>query len=422
MGQTVSEKIISKAAGLTEVKPGDVVTCSVDLAMIHDSGGPRRVKQIMEKLGANVWDPNKVVLVSDHFAHNTDSESMKILQLTRDWAKGQKIHNFYDQEGICHIVTPERGHLLPGMFAVGGDSHSPTGGAFGCFMFGVGSTDMLGILVTGKTWVKVPETININWSGSLKQGVVAKDMALRMCAALGMNGGAYQAIQYTGDAVQSLSMTERMTLCNMSAELGAQTGIIAPDEITYEYIREAGGHIEDENNLISDDDANYLIKHEFSANDLEPQVATPHSPANSTEIKNIEKVQVDKFYIGACTGAKLVDLSMAAKILKNNKVAAGKQLTVAPASSKIYNQASENGVMSILTEAGAKLLPPGCGACAGYGAGVLENNEVCLASTARNFQGRMGSSTSHVYLGSPYTVAASAVTGTITDPREFLED
>ena len=236
MGQTISEKIISKAAGLKEVKPGDVVTCSVDLAMIHDSGGPRRVKQIMEKLGANVWDPNKVVLVSDHFAHNTDSESMKILQLTRDWAKGQKIDNFYDQEGICHIVTPERGHLLPGMFAVGGDSHSPTGGAFGCFMFGVGSTDMLGILVTGKTWVKVPETININWSGSLKQGVVAKDMALRMCAALGMNGGDYQAIQYTGDAVQSLSMTERMTLCNMSAELGAQTGIIAPVETTFEYI------------------------------------------------------------------------------------------------------------------------------------------------------------------------------------------
>lgn len=420
MAQTIAEKIIAKAAGKPSVTAGEIVTCAVDLAMIHDSGGPRRVKPQMDELGVSVWDASKIVLVSDHFAPCTDAESASILKLTREWAVENNIVNFYDQQGICHVVTPERGHLSPGMFAVGGDSHSPTGGAFGCYMFGIGATDMLGVLVTGETWIKVPETIRINWSGDLPAGTAAKDMALKMCATLGMDGGGYQAIQYSGDTIQALDMLERMTLCNMAAELGAQTGIIEPDETTAAYIETAGGTLGNWQDFQSDADATYKITHEFNANELEPQVAAPHSPANAAAVGDVEKAEIDQFYIGACTGAKLNDLKMAARILKGNIVAPGKRLTIAPASSQILNAATKQGVIEILLDAGASLLPPGCGACAGYGVGVLAEDEVCLASTARNFQGRMGAGSSKVYLASPYTVAASAIAGHIQDPRELL--
>jgi 3-isopropylmalate/(R)-2-methylmalate dehydratase large subunit len=420
MGQSIAEKIIAKAAGKKTVQTGEIVTCAVDLAMIHDSGGPRRVKPAMEKLGVGVWDPAKIVLVSDHFAPCTDAESAAILKLTREWAAEQGILNFYDQQGICHVVTPERGHLAPGMFAVGGDSHSPTGGAFGCYMFGIGATDMLGVLVTGETWIKVPETIRINWSGQLGAGLSAKDMALKMCATLGMDGGGYQAIQYAGETIRKLDMLERMTLCNMAAELGAQAGIIEPDEVTAAYVEAAGGTPGEWRDFQSDSDATYAVTHEFDATKLEPQVAAPHSPANAADVSAIEKAEIDQFYIGACTGAKLGDLKMAALILEGKKVAKGKRLTIAPASSQILTQATKLGVIEILLDAGASLLPPGCGACAGYGVGVLAEDEACLASTARNFQGRMGASSSKVYLASPYTVAASAVTGHIVDPREVL--
>jgi len=420
MSQTLAEKIIAKAAGRSSVTPGEIVTCAVDLAMIHDSGGPRRVKPQMEQLGAKLWDPSKVVLISDHFAPCTDAESANILKLTREWAAENGVINFYDQQGICHVVTPERGHLRPGMFAVGGDSHSPTGGAFGAYMFGIGATDMLGVLVTGETWIKVPETIRINWSGSLGPGVAAKDMALKMCGTLGMDAGGYQAIQYTGEAVAALEMYERMTLCNMAAELGAQAGLIEPDETTAAYVRDAGGDPGEWAYFKGDDGAHYAMTHKFEASILEPQVAVPHSPANAAAVDDVEKAEIDQFYIGACTGAKLNDLKMAADALQDKKIAAGKRLTVAPASSRILTQATKLGIIETLLDAGANLLPPGCGACAGYGVGVLAEDEVCLASTARNFQGRMGASSSKVYLASPYTVAASAVSGRITDPREVL--
>ena len=420
MGRTISEKIIAKAAGLETVQPGQVVTCDVDLAMIHDSGGPRRVKGDMEKLGVGVWDPEKVVLVSDHFAPCTDAESASILKLTREWASEQNIKNFYDQKGICHVVVPEQGHLSPGMFAVGGDSHSPTGGAFGSYMFGIGATDMLGVLVTGQTWIKVPETIRIEWSGDFGIGVAAKDMALKMCATLGMDGGDYQSILYCGDTIEKLNMMERMTLCNMAAELGAQSGLIEPDEITAAYVASAGGNPGDWGKYKSDPDANYMVTHRFDALNLAPQVAVPHSPANAAPVGEIGEHIIEQFYIGACTGAKLNDLEMAASVLKGHKVAPGKRLTIAPASSHILNLATKQGIIEVLLEAGASLLPPGCGACAGYGVGVLAEDEVCLASTARNFQGRMGANSSRVYLASPYTVAASAITGYISDPRDVL--
>lgn len=418
---TLAEKIIARAAGRKSIRPGQIVTCQVDLAMLHDSGGPRRVKPILEKLKAKVWDTKKVVVVSDHYVPAFDAGSAAILQLTRQWVKNTGIDHFYDMQGICHVVLPERGHLKPGMFVVGGDSHSPTGGAFGCFMFGIGATDMAGVLVSGEIWLKVPETILIRCEGELRRGVAAKDMMLALCARLGMDGGDYQVIEYAGPAIAALPMAERMTLCNMAAELGAQTGIIAGDKITAAAIREAGAD-PGENFPQSDNGARYREEHRLNIDKLSPQVALPHSPANAIAVEDIDAIAPDQCYIGACTGAKLIDLQMAAQVLQGRRVSSQTRLLVAPASTRITRQAAADGTLAILTEAGAILLPSGCGACAGYGAGVLAQNEVCISSTARNFRGRMGDKTSQVYLASPYTVAASAVTGRISDPRSLLAE
>ena len=301
MGRTLAEKIIARAAGRETVSPGEIVTCTVDLAMMHDSGGPRRVKPILERLAATVWDSDKVIVVSDHYVPAVDAESAAILDLTRKWTADNGIRNFYDMQGICHVVLPERGHLRPGMFVVGGDSHSPTGGAFGCLMFGVGATDMAGVLVTGETWIRVPGTIRIDIHGALADGVSAKDIILHLCARLGMGGAGYQAVQYTGDTISTLAMQERMTLSNMAAELGAQTGLIAPDETTTAYIRKAGGDPGDAANWQSDDDASYLATHRVEADKLAPYVAAPHSPANSAPVNEHAggHVQVVQFSSGA---------------------------------------------------------------------------------------------------------------------------
>ena len=420
MSQTLTQKIIANAAGRQMVNTGEIVTCRVDLAMIHDSGGPRRVQPILERLGVGVWDPQKVVLVSDHYVPAVDAETAEILDLTRKFAAEQKIANFYDMQGICHVVLPERGHLKPGMFVVGGDSHSPTGGAFGCFMFGIGATDMAGVLATGETWVRVPETIRIELTGQIPIGVSAKDIMLVLCARLGMDGGDYQVIEYAGDTIGQISMSERMTLCNMAAELGAQTGLVSADKTTEKYIRDAGGNPGDIEMWQNDEGAPVRVNHHIDVAALPPQVALPHSPANSVPVTDVSRTEINQAYIGACTGAKLVDLHMAASVLKDRKVAAGVRLMVAPASQRVTEGAAADGTLAVLTAAGAIMLASGCGACAGYGAGVLADREVCIASTARNFKGRMGATTAEVYLGNPYTVAASALKGEICDPREYL--
>jgi len=421
MAQTLAEKIIARAAGRASVQPGEIVTCKVDLAMMHDSGGPRRIKPILDRLGAGVWDPGKVVIVSDHYVPAIDSDSAAILDLTRKWAAANGIRHFYDMQGICHVVLPERGHLRPGMFVVGGDSHSPTGGAFGCFMFGVGATEMAGIVVTGETWIRVPDTIRIDWSGRLAAGVCAKDMMLTLCATLGMDGGDYQVVQYTGDTITPLPMAERMTLCNMAAELGAQTGMIAADDVTAAHIAAAGGEAVVPEQWQGDEDAHYRATHRFDAASLSPQLALPHSPANAGPVADHRGERIDVAYVGACTGAKLVDLQMAAAVLKGRRVADGVRLMVAPASRRETATAAADGTLATLIDAGAIMLPSGCGACAGYGAGVLAEEEVCISTTARNFRGRMGAKSANIYLASPYTVAAAAVAGEIRDPREFLD-
>jgi len=266
----------------------------------------------------------------------------------------------------------------------------------------------------------VPETIRIEVTGGLPLGVSAKDIMLALCARLGMDGGDYEVVEYIGDTIDALSMAERMTLCNMAAELGAQTGLIAGDETTAAFIRNAGADPGDITRWQNDADASVRESHVIDVAALGPQIAAPHSPANSGPVADTAGTKIDQAYIGACTGAKLVDLHMAAKVLKGRAVASGVRLLIAPASQKDMTAAAADGTLATLTEAGAIMMPSGCGACAGYGAGVLADNEVCIASTARNFKGRMGATTSDVYLGNPYSVAAAAVAGEIHDPREFL--
>jgi len=432
MAETLAEKIIARAANRTKVCPGEIVTCTGPATALSPAQAAFAVSSLLERLNARVWDASKVVLVSDHYAPAVDAESAAILNLTRKWAVENGIDNFYDQQGICHVILPERGHLLPGMFVVGGDSHSPTGGAFGCFMFGVGATDMASILITGKTWVKVPNTIRIEITGTpgvdggIVDGVSAKDIILHLCSRLGVGGAEYQVVEFVGNIISRLSMSERMTLTNMSAELGAQTGLIAADETTFNYIRQTGKkpehpvRVDNISALQSDDDAYFSATHKVNVADLVPYVAMPDSPDNAVTIEKVSGVQIQQAYIGACTGAKLEDLQMAASVLKNNTVAKGIRLLIAPASIQTTAAAATDGTLKILTESGAILMPSGCGACAGYGAGILAEGEVCISSTARNFKGRMGHPTSKVYLGSPYTVAASAIVGRIADPRDFL--
>ncbi|XQW83551.1 3-isopropylmalate dehydratase large subunit [Thalassotalea piscium] len=419
--QTLAQKIIAKASGKSHVTPGEIVTCKLDLVLMHDSSGPRRVKSRLEELGAKVFDPSKVVLVSDHFVPATDPESAEILALTRRWANENLITNFYDMQGICHVMLPQQGHLKPGMFIVGGDSHSPTGGAFGTFMVGIGATEMTGVLATGEIWIKVPETIRINITGKLQLGCSAKDIMLHLCAKLGMNNN-YKVMEFAGETVTNMSMYERMVLCNMSAELGGKTGIVEADQQTVDWIINTGATVADDAlEWRSDPDATYNKVVNIDASTLIPQVAAPHSPENTHPVTEFDDVTIHQAYIGACTGAKLSDLKMAASVLEGQKVAKGTRLLIAPASIKTTELAAKDGTLAILTEAGAIILPTGCGACAGMGAGAIANGENCISSTSRNFKGRMGSPDSNVYLGSPYTVAACAITGKISDPRPFLE-
>jgi 3-isopropylmalate/(R)-2-methylmalate dehydratase large subunit len=417
---TLAEKIVARACGRASVTPGEIVTARVDLAMIHDSGGPRRVGPILKRLGAPIWDPSRVALVIDHYLPADDPESAAIVDGARRFAADERLGHFFDGEGICHVVVPERGLLRPGMFVVGGDSHSPTGGAFGAYMFGVGATEMAGVLATGEIWLEVPGTVRIEWTGRLAPGVSAKDIMLFLCGRLGMDGGRYQAVEYVGEAIRALPMQERMTLANMTAELGGQTGLVPPDAVTAAAVTAAGGDPGDWARWTGDADAPVLEHHVFDASELSPQVAAPHSPANAAPVGAVAAGHVDIAYIGACTGAKLADLHMAAEVLRGRRTALGVTLLVAPASRQDQARAEADGTLDILRAAGAELLPNACGICAGYGSARFGENVTAISTTARNFRGRMGADSSQVYLASPYTVAASAIEGRIADPRPHL--
>ena len=416
-GSTIVEKVLARASHQSRVSPGDLIDVDIDLAMMHDSGGPRRIVKPLRDLGLPIWDPDRVVLVADHYAMPNDAKEAIILKTARDFAKDFHINRYHELEGICHIVPAESGYIRPGMLMVGGDSHSATPGALGAIAIPMGSTDMLGILVTGKTWLKVPQSLRIVLLGSLPHGVMAKDLVLWILGQWGMSHATYQCLEY-GGSLKSLPIDERMVLTNMAIELGAKTAVVETDEVTQKWL--FSHHVGEPIEIIRPDaDAQYHETLTVNLNSLMPLVALPPRPDHVVPV-NEARVPVNQAYIGACTGAKYHDLKAAARILHGKKIARGVRLLVAPASRQALLEATRDGTLYSLIEAGATILSSTCGACAGLGAGVLGPGEVGIASTNRNFPGRMGHPTAEVYLASPLTVAASALRGIITDPREVM--
>jgi 3-isopropylmalate/(R)-2-methylmalate dehydratase large subunit len=415
---TLAERIIARAGGRERVAPGDVLWVDVDLAMITDSGGPRRIWPMLRETGGSVWDPQRLVVVSDHWVPAGSLDAAEILQVTRDFVAAFEIPRFHEAEGICHILMMEQGYAEPGMLFVGGDSHSPTAGALGCLAVGMGSTDMFGIVATGRTWLRVPATIQVVIGGELGPGVAAKDLILSIIGDRGMDGALYRVLEFGGSAIRAMSIEQRSVLTNMCAEIGAKSGIIPADEVTLAYLEERGVSVDTLDGF--DADAAYEDRWEYDASAVEPCVARPHRHDDVVPIAEAAGARVTRAYVGACTGAKYSDLAMAAEVLSGRKVDPGVLLHVAPASRSALRRAVEDGTAQTLMDAGAHFLATGCGACPGIGNGVLGPGDVCISTTSRNARGRMGSPDAEVYLGSPYAVAAAAVAGAITDPRELL--
>lgn len=420
--QTLAQKLLAHAAGTQHVREGEIVTVGVDLAFAHDSSGPRRWQPLLDTWGVGLWDPSKVAIVSDHYVPAVDLQSATILKTTREFVSRHGVETFYDMQGICHLVLPEHGHMRPGAFVAGGDSHTTMGGAFGTYASGFGATDMAAIAATGETWLNVPRTIRVDLSGQWGNGVTAKDIMLRLCRELGL-ANSFMVTEYGGALVDAMTMEERMVLANMAAELGCETGLVAADSTTSAYLEACGKPLTDAEAALcfrSDANAHFAKRHHIDVGTLGPQIAAPHSPENSDNVDAFTGTHIDQAYIGACVGAKIDDLRAAAEVLKGKQVAKGTRLLIAPASTNVTRLATEDGTLGTLVNAGAILLASGCGACAGLGAGILAAGETCISSTNRNFKGRMGSGEALVYLGSPYSVAAAAIAGAIVDPREML--
>lgn len=420
MGKTMSEKILARAANLPESTAGDILWVNVDKAMLDDILGPRvEIADRMKEIKDEVWDPKKVVVISDHYTPPSSVNQAEIVKFTRSWATKYNIANYYEFIGPCHQIMVEKGHVLPGSLILGTDSHTCMGGALGAFATGVGSTEMLGVLLTGKTWLRVPETIKIQWDGRLQPGVMAKDISLHTIGFVGHAGATYKTLEYDGETITNLPLDERLAITNMAVEMGAKAGLMRPDSQVTEYLSTLG--IESGYTLFqSDPDAVYCQKFSFDASTLEPTVSCPHEVDNTAPVSSLRGKKINQAYLGSCTGGRYSDLAAAARILQGNKVHPGTRLLVSPASHDIWLRASKEGVLATLAEAGGIIMAPTCGVCVGLHSGLLADDEVCISSTNRNFIGRMGSKKAKIFLGSPMTVAASAITGEITDPRSFL--
>jgi 3-isopropylmalate/(R)-2-methylmalate dehydratase large subunit len=418
MGMTLAQKIIARAAGREAVEPDEVLWVDVDLAMMHDSSGPRRIWPALEKLGVDLWDRDRIVLVCDHYVPANTVAAAEILQTTRNFAKAFGIERFHEAQGIAHTLMVEKGYAQPGMLYVASDSHTCTAGVMGCLALGVGSTDILGVVTTGRTWLRVPHTIRVQVDGVLQPGVTAKDLILTIIGDKGMDGGLYQVLEFVGTAIDAMSVQERSVLTNMCAEIGAKTGVVPADQVTIDHLAALG--IDVDEGPTSDPDAEYSQTWSYDADAIEPVVARPNRHDDVVAISSLGEPVVSRAYIGSCTGAKYEDLAMAAEVLRGRQVADGVVLHVAPASRAALQQAMADGTAQALMEAGAHLLSTGCGACPGIGAGILAAGEVSISTTNRNFKGRMGSPDSSLYLGSPYSVAAAAVAGRIIDARDLI--
>jgi 3-isopropylmalate/(R)-2-methylmalate dehydratase large subunit len=452
---TTTEKILAKHSGKTNVDPGDNVWVNVDVLMTHDICGPGTIGIFYDKFGrqAKVWAADKVVIIPDHYIFTADEKCHRNVQVLRDFAREQGLRYYYDPEfvrnepgmpnpykdptktnykGVCHKALPEEGHIRPGEILLGTDSHTCTAGAFGQFATGVGNTDAAFVLGTGKTWLKVPPTMKFTFHGQIPPYLTAKDLILAVIGQIGVDGATYRAMYFAGEGIQSVTLEDRMTLTNMAIEAGGKNGICDVDEKTLQYVRHRS-NIPNWEVFTDDKNAKYFSEHEWDLSTMEPLVAKPHSPDNKDTAHNCRDVKLDRAYIGSCTGGKITDMIFAASILKGNTVKV--KTFVVPGSTEVHadmkrlnirgveKDANEKSIEDILLDAGCLVGPSGCSACLGGPAdtfGRLNSTEICISTTNRNFPGRMGSTKSAVYLASPLTVAASALTGHVTDPREFV--
>jgi len=420
----ITEKILARASGKDRLAPDDVIFANVDKVMLHDVSGPGVIKVFdkLQKQGINtekLWDPSKVWVAEDHFVPSAEKVSaeniVKLTNFTKQYGIEKHFKYGMGQYGICHTLSHEEALVLPGELYVGGDSHTNTTGALGAFACGLGHTDVAYVLLNGKIWFKVPETLYFKLNGTLPDHVMAKDLILKIIGDIGTDGGAYKTMQFGGTGISEMSVEERLTLTNMTTEAGAKNGIIEPDQKIIDYLTIRGAT--NLNPVNGDDDAEYAKTFEYEASEMEPIVAKPFSPDNIVVVREAPSVELDKAYIGSCTGAKLEDLEAVAKILKGRQVKI--RTEVLPAAISIFKKAMEKGFIKIFLDAGATVGPPTCGACCGAHMGVLAKDEICISTTNRNFPGRMGHIDSQTYLASPLVAAASAVTGKITDPRDL---
>ncbi len=421
MGMTMAEKIFASHSGKDTVNPGEFVEARIDKAMVHEAlGVPGGVADIFRNMGAgNVWDPDSIIAVLDHWVPAPSPQVADTHNQCREFVKEYRISNWYDMgAGISHQVLPEKGKVKPGELIVGTDSHTTTYGAFGALGTGVGVTDMAIVFATGRLWFRVPETIKCVLRGKMQPYIMGKDLIHHVLSLIGADGANYKSLEFYGSAIEQLSIDGRMTLANMSIEAGAKDGLIPPDDRTIDYLKpRVSGEIRP---VKSDTDAQFQDEFETEITNLDPQVAKPPSAANSVSVREVEGVEVDEAFVGTCTNGRVEDLAMTARILKGRKVASGTRLVVIPASTDVYMDSLKQGLLAVIHKAGGVVEYPTCGPCIGGQLGVIGDGEVAIATMNRNFTGRMGSNKGLVYLASPATVAASAVKGKITDPREFL--
>jgi len=420
MGMTLIEKIFAKHANKTFVVPDEILTVDVDFCMANDATMRLNVDIVENKLKAKkVWDPSKIILVMDHQVPADSPQTAAVHEMSKNFAKKYGIEAFHGGDGICHQLLVEK-YVLPGQLIIGADSHTPSVGALGASGCGMGSTDICATMVTGKTWMKVPQSVKIILNGTLQKSVYPKDIILALIKQTGAGGLVYKAVEFQGKSVRNFSVSERFTLCNMTTEAGAKTAVIEPDLNVYKYIeQERNISVQTQDRWFSDKDAKYSQSFGIDLNTLEPQVACPHSVDNVFPVSSVVGTKIDQAFLGACTNSRIDDLRIAAEVFKSNKVHSDVKLDVTPSSREVYLQAVREGLMAIFIEAGARVNHPGCSTCWGACQGVLASGQTLISTQNRNFKGRSGSKDAKIYLASPKTVAVSAVRGFIADPREI---
>jgi 3-isopropylmalate/(R)-2-methylmalate dehydratase large subunit len=412
----IVEKILAKAAGRPRVAPGEIVDASIDKAMMNDITGPLAIDAFRKMEGTRVWDRNRLIIVLDHLVPANDAQAANLHRILRAFAREQDLPHFYDvgRGGVCHQIMMER-HVQPGEVIVGADSHTCTYGALGAFATGIGSTETAAVLLTGKLWFKVPKVIHLIITGRLRPPVAPKDLILYLIGQLTADGATYMGVEFSGPVVEATSVAGRMTLCNMVVEMGAKNGVVSPDDKTADYLASRG--LPTAPFITGDADAQYDQIMEYEVSSLEPMVALPPAVDNVKPVSEVGTIEIDQALIGSCTNGRLEDLRIAAAILRDRKVKPTVRALVIPASQEIYAQALKEGLLDVFVQAEALVCNPNCGPCYGGHLGLLAAGETCVSSTNRNFVGRMGSPKANIYLASPATVAASAITGRITDPR-----